>query len=107
MTGCGRKLQKGRGYGVENCNRGYGARVDKGNSGEVCEATQNKEKFQSNTQVLPSVYRMAGPKRTHSVSIGIQCIIFFQESTCRMERSLLHCHSQKETFCVLCCHCGL
>ena len=27
----------------------------------VCEATQNSEKFESNTQVLPSVYRTAGP----------------------------------------------
>ena len=27
----------------------------------VCEATQNSKKFESNTQVLPSVYRTAGP----------------------------------------------
>ena len=28
----------------------------------VCEATQNSERFESNTQVLASVYRTAGPR---------------------------------------------
>ena len=40
----------------------------------VCEATPNSQKFEGTTQVLPSVYRTAGPKITHnrdSVSLEI------------------------------------